>query len=257
MLLLAGPLWALLKTKQFVLYKSSEWAVLIPHTPLYNHILAQTQNLTSPSVWCNLLRAPCYIFAPNYCMVSAGLSSHAPKLFLCWFANEKEVTSWKYQNVMVSSVARRTFKTHVSSSCCPVHGFALSLYLEVSFLHRNSVWLVVKLGSPSSIGRSYAEVALPFSDPPPSLQVLSNIIGSSPAVGLAVINEQMACSPFSDLVKHIPFTFFLHGFELFFYHAGRVELAADAALVNTGEWAEAAALLSLLLISTRVVGRGC
>lgn len=93
MLLLASLLWALLKTKQFVLYKSSERAVLIPYPPLYNQTLAQAQNATSPSVWCNLLRAPCYIFAPNCCMVSAGLSSQAPKLCLCWSVNEKEVTS--------------------------------------------------------------------------------------------------------------------------------------------------------------------
>lgn len=63
MLLLALPLRALLKTKQFVLYKSSEWAVLIPHPPLHNQILAQLQNLTSPRVWRNLLRAPHYISA--------------------------------------------------------------------------------------------------------------------------------------------------------------------------------------------------
>lgn len=36
MLLLAWPLWAILKTKQFVLYKSSEWAVLTVHPPLNN-----------------------------------------------------------------------------------------------------------------------------------------------------------------------------------------------------------------------------
>lgn len=171
MLLLAWPLWALLKTKQFVLYKSSEWAVLIPHRPLYNQILAQALNLTSPSVWCNFLRAPCYIFAPNCCMVSAGLSSQAPKLFLHWFVNEEEVTSWKYQNVMALSVPSRTFKTHVSPSCHSAHGFAFSLSLEVSFLHSNSVWPLVKLGSLSSIGRSDAEVAFPFSDPSPALQV--------------------------------------------------------------------------------------
>lgn len=40
MLVTGLTLWALLKTKQFVLYKSSEWAVLIPHTPLYDQILA-------------------------------------------------------------------------------------------------------------------------------------------------------------------------------------------------------------------------
>lgn len=75
-----------------------------------------------------------------------------------------------------------------------------------------TVWPVVKLGSLSSLARSDAEVAFPFSDPSPALQVLSNIVGSSSAVGLAVINEQMACSPFSDLAKHIPFTFFLTWF---------------------------------------------
>lgn len=119
---------------------------------------------------------------------------------------------------MALSVSSRTFKSHVSPSCCAVHGFALSLSLEVPFLC--TVWHIVKLGSPSSIGKSDAEVAFPSSDASPALQVLSNIVGNSPAAGLAVINEQMACSPFSDLAKHIPFTFFLHGFEPFFIMLG-------------------------------------
>lgn len=107
--------------------------------------------------------------------------------------------------------------------------------MDVPFLHSNSVWPVVKLGSPSSIGKSDAEVAFSSSDPSHVLQVLSNTVGSSPAAGFTVINEQMACSLFSDLAKHIPFTFFLLGFQLCLIVLGESGVAADAALVNNGE----------------------
>lgn len=80
---------------------------------------------------------------------------------------------------------------------------------------------VVKLGLPSSTGKSNAKVAFPFPDASPALQDLSDLAGSSPAAGLALNNEQMPCSPFSDPAKHTPFILFLHVFKPYFYHTGR------------------------------------
>lgn len=136
--------------------------------------------------------------------------------------------SWFYQSLVGHS---RPMSVLPAAQCMVLH----FLFLWQCLFFIVTIWPVVKLGSPSSIGRSDAEVAFPFSDPSPALQVLSNTVGSSPAAGLAVINEQMACSPFSDLAKHIPFTFFLHDFELFFVMLGESRVAADAAQVNTEE----------------------
>lgn len=57
--------------------------------------------------------------------------------------------------------------------------------LEVPFPRSKSARPVVKLGSPSSTGKSNAKVAFPFSDASPALQDLSSTVGSSPAAGLA------------------------------------------------------------------------
>lgn len=57
--------------------------------------------------------------------------------------------------------------------------------------------------------------------PLPAPQGLSNTVGSSPAAGLVLNNEQMACSPFSDLAKCTPFILFLYVFKPCFYHTRR------------------------------------
>lgn len=185
--------------------------------------------------------------------------SQTISLLVCKGEGGNKLLLIKYQNVMALSVPSMIFKTHVSPSCCSAHVFALSLSLEVPFLRSNSVWPVVKLGSPSAIGKSAAEVAFPSSDPSPALQVLSNIVGSGPAAGLAVINKQMACSTFSDLAKHIPFTFFLHSFQLFFIILGEHDKKEQSSsrCCSGQYWGVNRGCCALLLISTRVIGRGC